>query len=108
MTENPRDPVEVACRELFCDGVGQIMLVRGMVRLELLVPGTRRGRVEEPPELGARLVMSADGFLRVFEAIDRAATESGLAAPPVVAERGAAPPLNRMARSPNFPHTHDP
>jgi hypothetical protein len=106
MSDQPFEPA-AAVPEMFCDAAGHVVLVRGMVRLELLVSGSRRGRVEEPPELGGRLVMSAQGFLRAFEAIDRAVTQSGLAMPPALAAKPGAGPPFRMARSPNFPSARD-
>lgn len=105
MTGDRSEPAAATGPEQFCDGVGQIVLVRGLVRIEVLVPAARRGRAEEPPELGARLVMSAEGFLRVFEVIDRAVNESGLATPGT--RDGGGEPLARMVRSPNFPNTHN-
>ena len=58
--------------EQFCDGIGQVSLTRGMIRIELMAPSEKRGRAETPPELSMRLITSAEGFLRFFDTLDRA------------------------------------
>ena len=89
--------------EQFCDGIGQVSLTRGMIRVELLVPPEKRGRAEAPPEPGMRLIMSAEGFLRVFDTLDRALRESGMVPPePAPGDAGAMRQVG--PRSPNFPH----
>ena len=89
--------------EEFCDGIGPVSLTRGMIRIELLTPSDKRGRAEAPPEPGLRLILSAEGFLRMFDTLDRALRESGLM-PPEPAP-GAADAVRRAGpRSPNFPH----
>jgi hypothetical protein len=89
--------------EEFCDGIGQVSLTRGMIRVELLTPSDKRGRAEAPPEPGMRLILSAEGFLRVFDALDRALRDSGMMRPePTPGDAGAMSPAG--PRSPNFPH----
>ncbi|EWY38207.1 hypothetical protein N825_14340 [Skermanella stibiiresistens SB22] len=93
--------------EIFCDGVGQVSLTRGMIRIELMVPSDKRGRAEAPAEAGVRLIASAEGFLRVFDTIDRALRESGMMPPePVAGDDGM--PRRPSPRSPNFPHIVQP
>ena len=89
--------------EQFCDGIGQVSLTRGMIRIELMAPSEKRGRAEAPPELNMRLITSAEGFLRFFDTLDRALRESGMMPPePVPGDAGA---MRRAGpRSPNFPH----
>ena len=35
--------------EQFCDGIGQVSLTRGMIRIELMTPSEKRGRAEALP-----------------------------------------------------------
>jgi hypothetical protein len=89
--------------EEFCDGIGQVSLARGMIRVELLTPSDKRGRAEAPPEPGLRLILSAEGFLRVFDALDRSLRDSGMVSPEPAP--GAADAMRQAGpRSPNFPH----
>jgi hypothetical protein len=89
--------------ERFCDGIGQVSLTRGMIRIELMAPSEKRGRAEAPPELNMRLITSAEGFLQFFDTLDRALRESGMMPPePVPGDAGV---MRRAGpRSPNFPH----
>jgi hypothetical protein len=89
--------------EQFCDGIGQVSLTRGMIRIELMTPSEKRGRAEAPPELGMRLITSAEGFLRVFNTLDQALRESGMM-PPEPASGDAETMRRAGPRSPNFPH----
>jgi hypothetical protein len=89
--------------ERFCDGIGQVSLTRGMIRIELMAPSEKRGRAEAPPELNMRLITSAEGFLHFFDMLDRALRESGMMPPEPVP--GDAEAMRRAGpRSPNFPH----
>jgi hypothetical protein len=101
MIENPSMPNPM--HEEFCDGIGQVSLTRGMIRIELLTPSEKRGRAEAPPESGMRLILSAEGFLRTFDTLDRALKESGLM-PPEPAPGDAGAMRQAGPRSPNFPH----
>ena len=105
MTENQQSPTTVVndMPEQFCDGIGQVSLTHGMIRIELMAPSDKRGRAEAPLELNMRLITSAEGFLRFFDTLDQALRESGMMPPePVSGDAGAM----RQAgpRSPNFPH----
>lgn len=59
-------------REIFADGIGEITLSGGMVRLDLVaLVGTQKEQ-EKPPKLEfrQRIVMPPDGFLRSFSAME--------------------------------------
>ena len=77
MTENQPLPITAMndMPEQFCDGIGQVSLTRGMIRIELMAPSEKRGRAETPPELNMRLITSAEGFLRFFDTLDRTLRE---------------------------------
>jgi hypothetical protein len=58
--------------ELFADGVGEITLSGGMVRMDLVsMKGSQRDK-EQPPklEIRQRIIMPPDGFLRSFSAME--------------------------------------
>ena len=59
-------------QELFADGIGEITLSGGMVRLDLVsMVGTQKDK-DQPPkmEVRQRVVMPPDGFLRSFSAME--------------------------------------
>jgi len=59
-------------REIFADGIGEITLSGGMVRMDLVtMVGTQKGK-DQPPQLEfrQRVVMPPDGFLRSFSAME--------------------------------------
>jgi hypothetical protein len=59
-------------REIFADGIGEITLSGGMVRLDLVtLTGSQRNK-DQPPQLEfrQRIVMPPDGFLRSFGAME--------------------------------------
>ena len=86
--------------EQFCDGIGEICLARGMVRIEILRPSQRSGGRDGGLEGATCLVMTPDAFLRCFEQIDQLARRAGLVRP----EGEAARPIaqERRPSSPNF------
>jgi hypothetical protein len=105
MAENQPLPITAMndMPEQFCDGIGQVSLTRGMIRIELMAPSEKRGRAETPPELNMRLITSAEGFLRFFDALDRTLREHGMMPPePVPGDAGTMRQVG--PRSPNFPH----
>jgi hypothetical protein len=58
--------------EIFADGVGEITLAGGMVRMDLVsLVGSQRDK-EDPPKMRfkARVIMPPDGFLRSFAAME--------------------------------------
>lgn len=95
--------------ELFADGVGEITLVGGMVRMDLVsLSSTEKDGSGNPAlEFRQRVVMPPDGFLRSFSAMEnlvKQLMEAGVVqknaegdddAP---ASRGTEPP----PKSPNF------
>lgn len=59
-------------REIFADGIGEITLSGGMVRMDLVsMVGTQKNN-DQPPQLEfrQRVVMPPDGFLRSFSAME--------------------------------------
>lgn len=59
-------------RELFADGIGEISLSNGMVRIDLITYLTSQKTKDQPPEVAVRqrVVMPPDGFLRSFGAME--------------------------------------
>jgi hypothetical protein len=95
-------------REIFADGVGEIVLSGGMVRMDLVVlAGSQRDASEKPRmEVRQRVVMPPDGFLRSFSAMEdlvRQLVEAGLVKPREGA-KGASQPAREADKpsSPNF------
>lgn len=96
-------------RELFADGIGEITLSGGMVRLDLVsLVGSQNDENNRPRlEVTRRIVMPPDGFLRSFSAMEnlvKQLVEAGLVQPrdganvsPANSAQSAPP-----AKSPNF------
>jgi len=100
-------------REVFADGIGEITLAGGMVRMDLVALTGSQQDKENPPrlEFRQRVVMPPDGFLRSFSAMEnlvKQLVEAGLVKPRDAATGGgdagsagnaggSAPP-----KSPNF------
>lgn len=99
-------------RELFADGIGEITLVGGMVRMSLVsLVGSRREGDQPRFETRERIIMPPDGFLRSFSAMEdlvkqlinaglvkpKETDASAAAASPPVRSEPAKPP-----KSPNF------
>jgi hypothetical protein len=58
-------------REIFADGIGEITLVGGMVRMNLVtLIGSRREGDQQRFENRERIIMPPDGFLRSFSAME--------------------------------------
>ncbi len=59
-------------REIFADGIGEITLSGGMVRLDLVAMVGSQQDKQQPPKLEfrQRVVMPPDGFLRSFSAME--------------------------------------
>lgn len=59
-------------RDLFADGIGEITLAGGMVRMDLVsLVGSQNNKDEKPRlEPSQRIVMPPDGFLRSFSAME--------------------------------------
>ncbi len=99
-------------REIFADGIGEITLSGGMVRMDLVsMVGTQKSN-DQPPQMEhrQRVVMPPDGFLRSFSAMEnlvKQLIDAGLVKPrdgenansPVSAEAGGG---GEPPKSPNF------
>ena len=96
----------------FADGIGEITLAGGMVRMDLV---TMTGRAEDPnqqPKLSVsgRVVMPPDGFLRSFSAMEnlvKQLIDAGLVKPRDGGDAGNAastgnPTPTEPPKSPNF------
>jgi len=95
--------------EVFADGIGEIVLSGGMVRMDLVaMTGSQRDDNNQPKlEFRQRIVMPPDGFLRSFSAMEDLVKQlikaglvkprEGEAAAPAEAVSDAEPP-----KSPNF------
>ena len=100
-------------RDLFADGIGEITLSGGMVRMDLVTLVGSQNNQDEKPRLEAsqRIVMPPDGFLRSFSAMEnlvKQLIDAGLVKPrdganpdesPVVTGN---PGTNEPPKSPNF------
>jgi hypothetical protein len=94
-------------REIFADGVGEITLSGGMVRLDLVTLVGSQNDEKNKPRLEAfqRIVLPPDGFLRSFSAMEnlvKQLIDAGL----VQAREGAGVTpqggSSAQAKSPNF------
>lgn len=101
-------------REFFADGIGEISLAGGMVRMDLVsLVGTQNDE-KNPPKLEKthRIVMPPDGFLRSFSSMEnlvKQLIEAGLVKPRDGATDGTASVSvenndsgSAPAKSPNF------
>jgi len=73
-------------RDFFADGIGEITLSGGMVRMDLVTLVGSQNNAENKPrlELSKRIVMPPDGFLRSFSAMEnlvKQLVEAGLVKP---------------------------
>ncbi len=73
-------------QEIFADGIGEIVLSGGMVRMDLVaLAGAQRDKDDKPKlEFRQRVVMPPDGFLRSFSAMEdlvRQLVDAGLVKP---------------------------
>ena len=98
--------------EFFADGIGEITLAGGMVRMDLVSLTGKQGDDKNQPRLEPtrRIVMPPDGFLRSFGAMENLVKQ--LVDAGIVKQRegqgdaagSAAPPADSggPAKSPNF------
>lgn len=95
-------------REIFADGIGEIVLSGGMVRMDLVVlAGSQRDSADKPRmEVRRRIIMPPDGFLRSFSAMEdlvRQLVEAGLVKPREGANPASgASKTTEKPSSPNF------
>ncbi len=96
-------------REIFADGIGELTLSGGMVRLDLVtLVGSQNDENNKPRlEVRQRIVMPPDGFLRSFSAMEnliKQLVDAGLVQP---RDGAAVNPSNSIqtappSKSPNF------
>ena len=77
----------MSSKDIFADGIGEITLSGGMVRMDLVtLTGSQSKSSEEKPKLefSQRVIMPPDGFLRSFSAMEnlvKQLIEAGLVKP---------------------------
>ena len=95
--------------ESYADGIGEITLSGGMVRMDLVtLQGTQKDPENKPKlELSQRIIMPPDGFLRSFSAMENLVKQ--LIDPGLVKPRDGEQPVTSSltgkttdAKSPNF------
>ncbi len=89
-------------RESYADGIGEITLSGGMVRMDLVTLQGSQKDSENKPKLqqSQRIIMPADGFLRSFSAMEnlvKQLIDAGLVKP-----RDGDKNQSSDAKSPNF------
>jgi len=96
-------------RDFFADGIGEITLSGGMVRMDLVTLVGSQNNPENKPrlELSRRIVMPPDGFLRSFSAMEnlvKQLIDAGLVKPREGEQAGSTekPVVDSGAKSPNF------
>ncbi len=62
----------MSSKDIFADGIGEITLSGGMVRMDLVTLTGSQSNSEEKPKLefSQRVIMPPDGFLRSFSAME--------------------------------------
>ena len=98
-----------ASQDIFADGIGEITLSGGMVRMDLVTLVGSQNNPEDKPRLetSQRVVMPPDGFLRSFSAMEnlvKQLIDAGLVKPKdgEQAAPAAQPEAKGGANSPNF------
>jgi len=76
----------MSSRDIYADGIGEITLSGGMVRMDLVTLQGSQSNSEEKPklEVSQRVIMPPDGFLRSFSAMEnlvKQLIEAGLVKP---------------------------
>lgn len=96
-------------REIFADGIGEITLAGGMVRMSLVtLVGSRREGDQPRFEQRERIVMPPDGFLRSFSAMEdlvKQLINAGLVKPRSgegIETADTTPKAQATPKSPNF------
>lgn len=96
-------------QEVFADGIGEIVLSGGMVRMDLVaMTGSQRDDENQPKlEFRQRVVMPPDGFLRSFSAMEdlvKQLIKAGLVKPRdgENAQPAEPSPASEPPKSPNF------
>ncbi len=91
----------------FCDGLKEVTVVNGVVRLEFhrLEAVQRRANRELQPIVEFSIALPMQGFMQalgVLENVRDRFAEQGLLASPGSPDGGAPPPPPKAAKSPNF------
>jgi hypothetical protein len=62
----------MSSQDLYADGIGEITLSGGMVRMDLVTLKGSQSKSDEKPklEVSQRVIMPPDGFLRSFSAME--------------------------------------
>jgi hypothetical protein len=86
--------------QIFCDGIGRISVIGGVVRLDLFTysPSETDANGQPRPVLSHRIVMGMDGFIRSSEKVVEAVQQINRAAP-----RPDAPPQRPPQTQPSPP-----
>lgn len=95
-------------QQIYCDGIGRISVIEGMVRLDLYSysPSETDANGQPRPVLSHRIVMGMDGFLRSSEKVVEAVKLISQARRPP-AQQAAAPP-RPQAPAPQPPPAPEP
>ena len=101
--------MDSATKQVYADGIGEITLSGGMIRMDLVTMVGSQNNKDNPAkmEVRERIVMPPDGFLRSFSAMEnlvKQLVEAGLVKPrdgenPVAAASGGS---QEPPKSPNF------
>lgn len=90
-------------QQIFCDGIGRISVIGGVVRLDLFTysPTETDANGSARPVLTHRIVMGTDGFMRSSEKVVEAVQLMSRARPPQQpAMRAPGPPPQQPPRPP--------
>ena len=90
-------------QQIFCDGIGRISIIGGIVRLDLMAfsPSETDANGQPRAVLTHRVVMGVDGFLRSSEKVLEIARQIAVQAPPHAAPQAARPtPAQRPLEPP--------
>jgi len=86
--------------QIYCDGIGRISVIEGMVRLDLYSysPSETDANGQPRPVLSHRIVMGMDGFLRSSEKVVEAVRLISQARKPQVAQAAPQAPAPQAPR----------
>ena len=96
--------METGTQQIYADGIGEITLSGGMIRMDLVtMVGSQKNKDDNPPKLEVRqrIVMPPDGFLRSFSAMEnlvKQLVEAGLVKP-----RDGETPISASTNNPQEP-----
>ena len=99
----------MSSKDIFADGIGEITLSGGMVRMDLVTLTGSQANSDEKPKLefSQRVIMPPDGFLKSFSAMEnlvKQLIDAGLVKPrdQQVSNDSNASKGGGSAKSPNF------